>query len=250
MNKETKTCTKCGRELGLREFSKQKGGRFGLHSQCRECRAAYSSARFEKIKANGPSVLVSEKLCTKCCKTKLAQKFSPDVTRIDGLQAWCRTCKCEFENEKNSNEDIRADKARVARERYRADKEAGRERSRKWRSENPERTKEISRGSYAKKCRFEVSLQSSKRAAKAGDYEPCNTTVEELKAAFTGRCDICGVPEMESTRKLCMDHDHMSGEFRGHLCRRCNTVLGLAGDDSGILDIASAYLRSHEAANK
>ncbi len=192
---ETKTCTKCGRELRYREFDKRKHGKLKLQSQCKECRR----------------------------------------NRM---------------RERNSNEAARELKRKSMKVAYDRDPEKFREKSRKWRGKNPERQKEFSRQQHAKKCRFKMSLQTSRRAAKIGDYKPCSATVEELKVAFTGRCAVCGVSELDCSGKLCMDHDHMSAEFRGYLCRRCNTVLGLIGDDSVILDIASAYLRSHRRANK
>jgi hypothetical protein len=42
-------------------------------------------------------------------------------------------------------------------------------------------------------------------------------------------CECCRkVPG--GIKRLCLDHDHVTGEFRGWLCSKCNTALGMLGD--------------------
>ena len=43
--------------------------------------------------------------------------------------------------------------------------------------------------------------------------------------------------------KLCYDHDHVTGEFRGWICYGCNTGLGKLGDTIEGLEKAIAYLK-------
>lgn len=50
-------------------------------------------------------------------------------------------------------------------------------------------------------------------------------------------CEICG-----SDKKLCWDHSHETGLFRGILCSNCNTAIGLFKDDIQILRQAIKYL--------
>lgn len=50
-------------------------------------------------------------------------------------------------------------------------------------------------------------------------------------------CPICG-----STKKLCMDHSHMTAEFRGWLCDDCNLVLGRVKDNPVVLRALADYL--------
>ena len=38
-----------------------------------------------------------------------------------------------------------------------------------------------------------------------------------------GRCALCG--KRSPRRRLDRDHDHLTGRFRGLLCRRCNRAL-------------------------
>jgi hypothetical protein len=63
-----------------------------------------------------------------------------------------------------------------------------------------------------------------------------------LVADSHGVCCICG-----SAQVLCIDHDHATGQARGVLCRRCNTVLGLVDDVPERLLGLVAYLRDPPA---
>jgi hypothetical protein len=56
-----------------------------------------------------------------------------------------------------------------------------------------------------------------------------------------GRCAVCNGIE-QTGRALAIDHDHATGEVRGLLCGRCNTALGLLGDDPTRLASALEYL--------
>ena len=56
-----------------------------------------------------------------------------------------------------------------------------------------------------------------------------------------GRCFICQ-RATGATRKLSVDHDHVTGLVRGLLCRPCNKMLGHARDDSKMFDRAAGYL--------
>lgn len=61
-------------------------------------------------------------------------------------------------------------------------------------------------------------------------------------------CDICGKPETINgnngkVKRLAEDHCHETGQWRGRLCQRCNTALGLFNDDIEILKRAIEYLQ-------
>ena len=83
---------------------------------------------------------------------------------------------------------------------------------------------------------------SKKYGLPAGKYE-------EMLIEQAGRCAICLGP-MTGTREPAVDHDHACcpGQrscgrcVRGLLCRRCNSILGYARDDSNVLHAALAYL--------
>jgi len=50
-------------------------------------------------------------------------------------------------------------------------------------------------------------------------------------------CQICSKEE-----DLCYDHDHVTGKFRGVLCRNCNRAIGQLGDTAEGVKNAYDYL--------
>ena len=91
------------------------------------------------------------------------------------------------------------------------------------------------------------ALASSLSDARKGDYKSCSATLEEIEAAFTGRCRVCGVPEAECNTRLNMDHSHETGDFRGWLCKRCNFAAGYLRDSPDIALRLAEYLEGHTA---
>jgi hypothetical protein len=56
-------------------------------------------------------------------------------------------------------------------------------------------------------------------------------------------CECCGRPQ-RAGKQLALDHDHVTGKFRGWLCDECNTSIGKLGDDIAGLEKALAYLKA------
>ena len=50
-------------------------------------------------------------------------------------------------------------------------------------------------------------------------------------------CELCG-----GTTNVAYDHCHKTGKFRGWLCMKCNTALGLVNDDTELLWRMIKYL--------
>jgi len=76
-------------------------------------------------------------------------------------------------------------------------------------------------------------------------YERRGITKEQYDIVFEaqeGVCAICKKPSKDQ-QSLAMDHNHKTNEFRGLLCKECNRALGLLGDNIGILENATNYLK-------
>ena len=69
---------------------------------------------------------------------------------------------------------------------------------------------------------------------------------DRLKEAQGGVCAICR-RATGATRRLSVDHDHVTGSVRGIVCRPCNDLLGHARDDPAFFDRAAQYLRTPPA---
>lgn len=66
-------------------------------------------------------------------------------------------------------------------------------------------------------------------------------TLEEYDLMYSnqkGRCAICN----EKKSKLCIDHNHTTGEIRGLLCKQCNHAIGLLKEKITSLRSAISYL--------
>ena len=55
------------------------------------------------------------------------------------------------------------------------------------------------------------------------------------------QCEVCG-----AFGRICFDHNHETGNFRGWICQRCNTVLGFVKDDSELLTKLSKFLKDNK----
>lgn len=65
---------------------------------------------------------------------------------------------------------------------------------------------------------------------------------KEMLKKQNGKCAICDASKNSDGKSLYVDHCHETGKIRGLLCRKCNTGIGLLGDNmNGILK-AKDYL--------
>lgn len=142
------------------------------------------------------------KFCTSCNEWKPRNVFSKNKSKGDGLGNRCKECARKY--------------------------------SREYYHRRPEHCKSRHK-KYVEANRFRSALSNAKTYAKRKGHAPCNATEKEIGAAFTGYCHTCGVPEADLRKKLCMDHCHETGEFRGWLCSRCNKVLGFLDDSVELL---------------
>lgn len=104
-------------------------------------------------------------------------------------------------------------------------------RQNRWRRENPEKN----------------LIHRLRTKAKEYGLEP--DTIETYYLQHNGKCDICGQEPSERSRsggprkRLSIDHNHATGEFRGLLCQPCNKALGNFKDDPALLGKAIQYLK-------
>jgi predicted HNH restriction endonuclease len=76
-----------------------------------------------------------------------------------------------------------------------------------------------------------------------------NFTVEEYEEKLIeqgGTCAICNRDKNKNGTRLCVDHDHTTGQVRGLLCHDCNTSLGKFNDDTEMLQKAIDYIKMYK----
>ena len=96
---------------------------------------------------------------------------------------------------------------------------------------------------------YQCKCKSCEKVSKKKYYKPhelarrkFKLTEEEYTTLINrsqGLCEVCNNPMGD---KRCIDHDHKTGEIRGVLCNKCNTALGLVGDDVATLTKLIQYL--------
>lgn len=75
---------------------------------------------------------------------------------------------------------------------------------------------------------FTIDKSKSESLPTNRNCQAANTTIEQYKQKLRkigNKCELCGKPPKFGSR-LCLDHDHKSGKFRGLVCRSCNNLIG------------------------
>ena len=222
----TKVCRECGNEKPSSEFRQFPQNYDGLHAYCKKCDY---KRNYEKRKANRLKVRVNlptytQKKCSRCKQVKPILAFS--VSARDGHKSQCRDCRHErYAEAKARNPELYNEKKRRQYARFVA--------------ENPETAQE----------RF----RRYQRTHNLKRY--CGFTLEDYEREFEkqgGVCAICKRTEDtkrgngdDAIRPLHVDHCHLTNQFRGLLCSRCNTSLGLLREDIDVFTQAISYLKRH-----
>ena len=69
----------------------------------------------------------------------------------------------------------------------------------------------------------DVSIERTRRSRFKRLYDLTLEQYEQLLKRQGGQCAICG--DTNGNRRLCVDHNHVTGQVRGLLCTSCNTAL-------------------------
>lgn len=172
-------------------------------------------------------------ICNKCKAEKNITEFR--LRKSDGFLY--KTCKeCCYKKRK---EWIKRNSALVLGEQQRARQnhiQLFRDKAKEYVMKHPEKI-----AARRLKNRFKLALYSSYHHSIERSYCRCIATEDEIKNAFTGYCAVCGCEE--TSEKLHMDHNHITGKFRGWLCSSCNIAAGKLKDDYTIAQKLSNYLK-------
>src|ERR1700747_2890662 len=93
-----------------------------------------------------------------------------------------------------------------------------------------------------RKCGSDRTMKNGRCAECNKQWVDRSIKSSKLRALQIGSaCSICQQP-MASP---CLDHNHVSGQFRGWLCHKCNRGLGHFNDSADLLNRAANYLRTN-----
>ena len=144
------------------------------------------------------------KECKLCFSVKENHDFYNDKSKKTGLSTYCKSCSIS----KRANT-------------YRLYKPQNKEYQKEYHFKNKEKAKERNR-EYL--------------------YGLSKIEHQSMRENQLFSCLICKEKEEDLKRGLFVDHCHTTGKVRGLLCHSCNTLLGMAKDDTKTLQNAIQYL--------
>lgn len=201
---ETKICAACGEDKPLESFWKNKGGVQGRHSKCATCKSQDKQAFVDRYNERNATRLI---VCTRCRKEKPFPEYSKVAGSYTEPKALCTACD------------------QLERKLQKTCKDCGATLTARFRNKSSGRL-----------CRTCLSMKERR-----GVYGDSVQVAHE--------CEICHkqfvmelVGKVKQGDRPCTDHNHTTGEVRGTLCSRCNSMLGYAKEKISTLEAAIQYL--------
>jgi hypothetical protein len=137
------------------------------------------------------------------------------------MSSW--VCKKCGGTERTSDGHCRTCERQRMRSTYEANKESWAAQTQAWKEANPDKWDETKERSRLKKY---------------------GLTPEQHQALFEAQDGLCHICKDPLTRRVHLDHDHVTNKIRGLLCHRCNVGLGHFRDRPDLLRAAAAYLET------
>ncbi len=110
-------------------------------------------------------------------------------------------------------------------------------------------TSKMSKSQKGSKKPWLVEIRKTKIGEKSSNYKGGLSPKYRIKNAprpMPKQCEICGAFGSDFKRRLCFDHCHKTGKFRGWLCMRCNLAIGFVKDDIEILIKIIEYIKKNQ----
>jgi hypothetical protein len=165
------------------------------------------------------------KQCARCGEWKDIAVFSKHPKTKDRRHAYCKACQAKYRDEWNEKNPGRHNAT-----------------TRAWQERNKEKVKaNVSRWQRENKDKRAVI---DRRCALKSAYGMTIEDYDEMLVKQGGVCLICS-SEANGRGRLHVDHNHETDAIRGLLCSKCNTALGLFGDDAKLIRKAAKYLEEN-----
>jgi membrane-bound lytic murein transglycosylase len=176
------------------------------------------------------------KICFKCKQAKELSAFSMHSKTATHRSSYCRSCANEKTRAWRSNNPERS--STTKRKYYEKNKLKISERAKNWAKNNRERLNANKRRYYR-----DDPLRSRNSTLKM-KYGISQQQYNDLLVYQNSNCAICGINQSDLKKPLYVDHCHKRINFvRGLLCQKCNTGIGHLGDSVEIIEKALIYLK-------
>ncbi len=183
------------------------------------------------------------KTCRKCRAEKAVSAFGKCATQKDGLKRCCKECRNKateawrIQNpQKHAQKNLRW---------IQSNREKARANRRKCYQRNPKNERVYQAARFRKMMENNPEgIRRVKNLRNARKHGVPEHLFESLETKRQGSCCICGAPPDVQKYNHTVDHDHTSGDFRGILCHRCNTAVGLLKDDPERCEAMAEYLQN------
>ncbi len=167
--------------------------------------------------------VASTKICNGCEKELSIDEFTKDRSKGDGLRSRCKECcaRCAKRygaTSQGRKVQLKANRKYLATERG---KKKHREQHVRFYVGHLERV-------LLRRKQYYGTTQGKEVQRRAFFRSEYNSTLEEYQQMFedqNGQCKICGIPQTELNERLDADHDLVTGDTRGLLCKGCNLHL-------------------------
>lgn len=115
----------------------------------------------------------------------------------------------------------------------------------KWRTPEGRTYKEKLWGAYHGRIGVEARRAQARKGTFYWRCRQMGVDPETVVKLMEMGCMICGTKQtkIRKRHRLCIDHDHGTGEFRGILCHSCNVGIGCFSDDPEQMQKAIRYLK-------
>src|SRR5690349_10575214 len=143
------------------------------------------------------------KKCSRCQEMKPNSEFSFQNKSLGKLMSACKNCMNFQQREfrRLHPEEVH----KIDKESYQRNREARVAYARKYRSKNPNKTKNTNL-----KMKYGITIEIYDEMLKSQDY----------------KCAICKKPQSKHSRAFAVDHNHKTGKVRALLCDGCNYGVG------------------------
>lgn len=178
---------------------------------------------------------------------ELTEENTSYSKELYGIRKRCKICMRERKSARyHSDSEYRKRMIKETAEWKKNNREHIRQLTREDRKNNPEKYRKWARDHYQR-----IGNEEHNTRTIAYNKKIPLDKYREMYAKQDGKCAVCGFPETRKssrsneTARLCLDHNHETGEYREFLCHSCNTMIGKAGESIDILKKAISYLRKH-----